>query len=101
MTPKPYAETVTQLATALARLKHLEQAIRREQDEPAEHALAVALVDIAESARRLADEQIPAMSDASAERLAELLHEAREELRHICYHVADSPYLRTVLPPDG
>jgi hypothetical protein len=84
------------LAQALAELPELENQTSPSDAEPASYTLARALIDIAESARSLAEAHIPAMTGAAPLELRELLHEAREELRHIVYHVRDTPYLRTI-----
>jgi hypothetical protein len=93
-----FADKLSGLVEALAQLDELGRLPAAAGREPESEALAVALLDIGKSAERLATELIPAVLSASSEQLPDLLHACREELRHVCYHVADSAYLRVVMP---
>jgi hypothetical protein len=69
-----------------------------ENGEPPEVTLAHALADIEQECRAFVDEYLPHLINAtSADGLDDALTEIREGLRHLAYHLKDSPYLREVL----
>jgi hypothetical protein len=100
MSDRTYAQQVNELGEALGQLPQVRSYENTRGDterEPEAYVLARALVDISESVRRLATEQFPALArEPSAEQLGDVIHEVREELRHILYHVRDSAYLRVI-----
>lgn len=89
-----FAELTAKLATASS----VQKAGRAEPDIPAEETLAHALADIEEECRRFTNEYLPSvMNAASQQELDDALAELYMGLRHLVYHVRDSPYLRGAL----
>jgi hypothetical protein len=85
------------LADALARLKVLEGTQGRSHEEPVEWETAYALCHILSSARTIEQQLVPAILGASSQdEAADALHEVREELRHILYHIRDASYFSVV-----
>lgn len=67
-------------------------------EEPEPRTLAYALVEIAESCRRIAD-QVDLLVEEEPTNALAVLEEVREDLRHILYHVQDSGFLQVINPP--
>jgi hypothetical protein len=66
--------------------------------EPAEATLAHALADIDEECRAFVNAYLPRVMRATdPDELDEALADLREGLRHLVYHLNDSPYLRVIL----
>ena len=87
----------TRLAEALTKLKVLENVEGRSQDEPVEWETAYAICHIRQAARAIDTQLVPAiLSATSREEAADALHELREELRHILYHIRDASYFSVI-----
>ena len=85
------------LADALTRLKVLEGVQGRSKDEPVEWETAYALCHILSSTRTIEKQLVTAILAAtSQDEAANALHEIREELRHILYHIRDASYFSVV-----
>jgi hypothetical protein len=85
------------LSDALARFKLLEGVEGRSDEEPVEWETAYAIWEIVRSLRKIDCELIPSILSASAREEAEqALHEIREELRHVLYHIEDSAYISVI-----
>ena len=85
------------LANALTRLRVLEGVQGRSPDEPVEWETAYALCHILNSARSIERQLVPTILDAaSSEEAADALHEVREQLRHMLYHIKDASYFSVV-----
>ena len=85
------------LADALTRLKVLNGVQGRSDEEPVEWETSYALCHILRSARTIEQQLVPAILGAKPhEEAADALHEVREELRHILYHIRDASYFSVV-----
>ena len=85
------------LADALTRLRVLDGAQARSPDEPVEWETAYALSHILRSARTIEQQLIPTiLRTTSSDEAADALHEVREELRHMLYHIRDASYFSLV-----
>lgn len=90
-----HSDRLGELRLALAQLGYSGAEV---DDEPAISALAYALSEIAESCKKvqaLVGELVEASSHPSGSICT--LHEVREELAHIVYHIKDSPFLGAVM----
>jgi hypothetical protein len=93
-----WAAKLAELSAKLATATSVQKAGRAQPDEPAEATLAHALVDIEEECQRFTNEYLPSvMNAASPQDLDDALAELHMGLRHLVYHVRDSPYLRGAL----
>jgi hypothetical protein len=85
------------LADALTRLRVLDGVQGRSPDEPVEWETAYALCHILSSARTIEQQLVPTILGAtSQDEAADALHEVREELRHILYHIGDASYFSVI-----
>lgn len=85
------------LADALTRLKLLDGVQGRSADEPVEWETAYALCHILSSAQTIEQQLVPAILAATSQgEAADALHQVREELRHILYHIRDASYFSVV-----
>lgn len=86
------------LAAALKNSKILTHYDAGSGGDPIEHTTAYAFLEILNSASRLVKEIYPKMqSGGDPEVTDELLHDFREEIRHINYHIRDSNFLSVVI----
>jgi hypothetical protein len=86
------------LADAIARFDLLRNYTGRSEDEPVEWETAYAICEVMRSLQKI-DKHITSLISASNEdKAGDALHEIREELRHVLYHVHDSAYLSVVSP---
>jgi len=86
------------LTEKLATASSVQRAGRAAQDEPAEVTLAHSLADIEQECQAFTTEYLPrVMNAASLEELDDALTELYMGVRHLIYHVRDSPYLRGAL----
>jgi hypothetical protein len=91
-------EKVAELSETLSNVGGVRVAGEAAKGEPPEASLAYALVEIEEECRAYVDEYLPRLITArSPDEMVDALTEIREGLRHLTYHVKDSPYLRGVL----
>jgi hypothetical protein len=85
------------LADALTRLLVLKNVQGRSSEEPIEWETAYALCHILRSAQTIEQQLVPTILGAtSQDEAADALHEVREELRHILYHIGDATYFSVV-----
>lgn len=93
-----WSEKLAKLVEVLANSRGVRAAGAARKDEPAEATLAHALADIDEECRTFANEYLPRVMNATnPDELDDALADLREGLRHLVYHVNDSPYLRMIL----
>jgi hypothetical protein len=86
------------LADAIARFDLLKTYTGRSPDEPVEWETAHAICEIVESLRKI-EQLVPSLiTTSNANQADDALHEIREELRHVLYHINDSAYLSVVAP---
>ena len=96
--PAAWAERYLQLTEKLSNVRGVHAAGAAESGEPPEATLAHALADIEEECRAFVDEYLPRLLDAtSPDDLVGALTDIRDGLRHLVYHLNDSPYLRDIL----
>jgi hypothetical protein len=85
------------LADALARFQLLAGYAGRTPDEPVEWETSYTVCEIMRSLRKIEKEYLPALISAvDRDRANDALHELREELRHVIYHINDSTYFSVV-----
>lgn len=86
------------LGELLARVPAVQQAGAPREGEDSASTLAHALADIDGEFRAYVDEHLPRLLAATTPGEAEeALWDVRESLRHVAYHLVDSPYLRTLV----
>ncbi|MEO6581583.1 MAG: hypothetical protein ABIN68_02095, partial [Sphingomicrobium sp.] len=86
-----------ELFRALQRMDVLEGHEPRSAKEPIEWETAHALCEISRASKQL-ESSLEIAQSADPVRAADALHDAREAIRHIAYHIGDSSYLAVVLP---
>jgi hypothetical protein len=93
-----WAEKVAELTEKLSNVRAVRVAGAAREDEPPEATLAHALADIEEECLAFRSEYLSRVINAtSTDELDDALADLKDGLRHLVYHLKDSPYLRAVL----
>lgn len=93
---KENTEAITRLVETLKRCPAISRLSTDSKSEP--EALAHAVADIGSTAEKMQTEIIPKLlSSPGAPEVEDLLHQLREELRHVLYHIKDTEYFSVLL----